>query len=46
MDVSKVFCVRCKKIEGKDVLMIEQQDMLVCPNCKTSFFIEGKSPLG
>lgn len=41
----KFFCVRCKKMEGKDVLMIEQHDMLVCPNCKTSFFMEGKSPL-
>jgi hypothetical protein len=46
MEGSKFFCVRCKKIEGKDVAMIEQHDMLVCPNCKTSFFIEGRSPLG
>jgi len=39
-------CTRCKKIEGKEVLMIEKHDMLVCPGCKTSFYIKGKSPLG
>jgi len=46
MEHKKLPCPRCKKIEGKEVFMIEKHDMLVCPKCKTSFFIEGKSPLG
>jgi len=45
MEDSKRICGRCKKIEGKDIIMIEQDDQLVCPNCKTTWFVEGKSPL-
>lgn len=46
VEEKKFPCVRCKKMEGKEVFMIEKHDMLVCPNCKTSFFLKGKSPLG
>ena len=46
MEEKKFLCVVCKKTRGEEVFMIEKHDMLVCPQCKTSFFIEGKSPLG
>jgi len=46
MKGKKFLCVVCKKTRGEEVFMIEKHDMLVCPKCKTSFFIEGKSPLG
>ncbi len=45
MENNERICGRCKKIEGKDVILIEQDDELVCPNCKTTLLIEGKSPL-
>ena len=38
-------CSRCMKLEGKEVFMIEKHDVLVCPRCKTSLIIKGKSPL-
>jgi len=46
MEEKKFLCPRCKKIENQEVFMIETHDMLVCPKCKTSFIVEGKSPLG
>ncbi len=42
----KFLCPICKKISNEEVFMIDKYDMLVCPKCQTSFFIEGKSPLG
>jgi len=46
MEEKKFPCPRCKKVKGEEVFMMEKYDMLVCPKCKTSFFLEGKSPLG
>ena len=46
MEKIKPLCPRCKKIKNEEVVMIEKHDMLVCPKCKTSFILEGKSPLG
>jgi hypothetical protein len=46
MENEKHICGRCLKIDQKEVLMIERHDQLVCPICKTTFFVEGKSPLG
>jgi hypothetical protein len=46
MEDNKRFCGRCKKIEGKDIVLVERDDELVCPNCQTTLLIEGKSPLG
>ena len=46
MRKKKFQCIVCKKTKGEEVFMIEKHDMLVCPKCGTSFFIEGKSPLG
>lgn len=45
MKEKKFLCSRCWKIEGKEVFMREEHDMLVCPACKTSLHIIGKSPL-
>lgn len=39
-------CSRCREIEGKDIILMERDDELVCPNCKTTLLIKGKSPLG
>jgi hypothetical protein len=46
MKEKKFLCPVCKRTKGEEVFMIEKHDMLVCPKCKTSFFIKGKSPLG
>jgi len=46
MSEKKFPCLRCKKMKGKEVFLVEKHDMLVCPECNTSFFVEGKSPLG
>lgn len=45
MKKPKFLCSRCKKIEGKEVFMIEKHDMLICPRCKTSLIMTEKSPL-
>jgi len=45
MKVTEFLCSVCKR-RGKEIRMIEEHDMLICPECKTSFFIKGKSPLG
>lgn len=45
MEGNKRICGRCKKIEGKDIVLMERDDQFVCPNCHTTLFIEGKSPL-
>ncbi len=45
VDETKAVCENCKKIRNEEVLMIEKHDLLVCPKCQTSFFIEGRSPL-
>lgn len=46
MEEKKLQCPRCKKIDGKEIFMMEKHDMLICPECKTSFLIDGISPLG
>ena len=45
MEEKKFPCIVCKRTKGEEVFMIEKHDMLVCPKCKTSFFLKGKSPL-
>lgn len=42
---NKVICAVCKKVRNEDVHMIEKHDMLICPKCQTSLFIQNKSPL-
>jgi hypothetical protein len=45
MDKRVIYCPVCLKT-NKNVVMIEQHDTLICPECKTSFHIKGKIPLG
>lgn len=46
MENTKRLCGRCKKIDNKEVLMEERDDEFVCPVCKTTLYVEGRSPLG
>lgn len=46
MHKEKFSCPACKQTEGEEVFMIERHDMLVCPKCKLSLILPGKSPLG
>ena len=45
MSCSNVLCPVCKRTKNEEVTMIEKHDMLSCPKCKTSFYLEGKIPL-
>jgi len=45
MKEKKFPCAACKAI-GKESFMVEKHDMLVCPKCKTSIILKGRSPLG
>lgn len=45
MEERKFPCPVCGR-KGKQVLMLEKHDMLVCPECQTSLFDKSKSPLG
>jgi len=46
MEKGKFLCPECKQSKNRDVAMLENYDLLTCPECRTSFAIEGKSPLG
>lgn len=46
MERDEFFCPACKQSRGEDIAMIEKYDLVICPECKTSIIIEGKSPLG
>lgn len=46
VEEQKFLCMVCKRTRGEEVFMIEKHDMPVCPKCKTSFILDGKSPLG
>lgn len=39
------FCQRCKEIEGKEIKLLEINDTIVCPSCKTTLFNTTLSPL-
>lgn len=46
MEKKQFPCPACSRTKEKEVLMIEKYDLLVCPECQTSFILTGKSPLG
>jgi hypothetical protein len=45
MSKEGLFCRRCKEIEGREVRLLEINDTIVCPSCKTTLFNTSLSPL-
>jgi hypothetical protein len=45
MSSGDALCPICGKLRSEEVVMQEKHDMLICPKCRTSFFIKGKIPL-